>query len=177
MEDMIGMRFFDGVVELAPGGVGEEVVGGMRAAGPDRLTAAGKFGVPQVVAPGGVNLMSPRKSRYKPEYHERRKYDLDELRTFLRLSDGEMEEVAGVFADKLGQATGPVIFLFPTKGWSAVDRPSGHMFDPDQDRILLDVLKAKVGSKIQIREVDANLDDDAFAQEVDKACREIFPRP
>jgi len=177
MEDMIGMRFFDGVVELAPGGVGEEVVGGMRAAGPDRLTAAGKFGVPQVVAPGGVNLMSPRKSRYKPEYHERRKYDLDELRTFLRLSDSEMEEVAGSFAEKLGHATGPVIFLFPTKGWSAVDRPSGHMFDPDQDRILLDVLRAKVGSKIQIREVDANLDDDTFADEVDKACMEIFPKP
>jgi uncharacterized protein (UPF0261 family) len=177
MEDMIGQRFFDGVVELAPGGVGEEVLGGMRAAGSERLTTAGKMGVPQVVAPGGVNLMSPRKSQYKPEFHERRKFDLDELRTFLRLSDSEMREVAQVFADKLSQSVTRTIVLFPTKGWSAVDAPSSHMFDPDQDRIFLDVLKEKVGSGIEIREVDANLEDDTFAAAVEKACLDIFPQP
>jgi len=177
MEDMIGLRFFDGVVELAPGGVGEEVLGGMRAAGPERLTSAGKAGIPQVVAPGGVNLMSPRKSRYKPEYHERKKFDLDELRTFIRLSDEEMEQVAEVFAGKLEQATGPVIVLYPGEGWSAVDTPAGHMFDPRQDRIFLRVLKEKLGPRVEIREVDANLEDDSFAEAVAKACIEVFPRP
>lgn len=177
MEDMIGLRFFDGVVDLAPGGVGEEIVGGMRAAGPDRLTTAGKLGVPQVIAPGGVNLMSPRKSRYKPEYHERRKFDLDELRTFLRLSDEEMEQVALSFAEKLSQSTGPTIVLFPSKGWSAVDAPSSHMFDPDQDRIFLRVLRERAGTKIQIREVDANLEEDTFAAAVEQACLDIFPQP
>ena len=44
MEEMIRMRFFDAVVDLAPGGVGEEILGGMRAAGPERLTVAGKSG-------------------------------------------------------------------------------------------------------------------------------------
>ncbi|MDQ7783749.1 MAG: Tm-1-like ATP-binding domain-containing protein [Desulfomonilaceae bacterium] len=177
MEDMIALRFFDGVVDLAPGGVGEEVLGGMRAAGPNRLTSAGKLGIPQVVAPGGVNTTNPRKSRYTPEHHERRKYELDELRTFLRVSDEEMRRIAEVYAEKLGQALGPVIFLFPTKGWSAMDPPTGHMFDPDQDRIFLDILRARVGSKIVIREVDANLDDEVFAAEVEKACVEIFPTP
>ncbi len=177
MEDMIGMGFFDGVVELAPGGVGEEVLGGMRAAGPNRLTNAGTLGIPQVVAPGGVNLMNPRKSRYKPDYHERRKYELDELRTFLRISDSEMRRIAEVYAEKLGKSGGPVIFLFPAKGWSAVDPPSGHMFDPDQDRIFLEILKARIGSKIEIREVDANLDDEVYAEEIEKACMEIFPQP
>ena len=72
MEEMIGRNFFDAVVDLAPGGVGEELLGGMRASGAQRLTAAGRVGIPQVVAPGGVNLMSPRKSRYKPEYYQRK---------------------------------------------------------------------------------------------------------
>lgn len=176
MEDMIGLRFFDAVVELAPGGVGEEILGGMRAAGPNRLTNAGKIGIPQVIAPGGVNLVNPRKSRYTAEHHQRRKFELDELRTFLRVSDSEMEEIAPVYADKLNQATGPVVFLFPAKGWSAVDPPSGHMFDPDQDRIFLNVLKEKAGPHIEIREVDANLEDEAFAEAVAKACIEIFPK-
>ncbi|MEW6140898.1 MAG: Tm-1-like ATP-binding domain-containing protein [Thermodesulfobacteriota bacterium] len=177
MEDMIAQRFFDGVVELAPGGVGEELLGGMRAAGSARLTAAGRLGIPQVVAPGGVNLMSPRKSRYKPEYHERRKFDLDELRTFLRLSNEEMEQVAGVFAEKLSSTNGATVVLFPLRGWSAVDAPPGHMFDPEQDRIFLRVLKERVGTKVDIREVDANLEDDAFATAVERACLEIFPKP
>jgi uncharacterized protein (UPF0261 family) len=177
MEDMIGMGFFDAVVDLAPGGVGEEVLGGMRAAGPQRLTTAGRLGIPQVVAPGGVNLTSPRKSRYKPEHHERRKFELDELRTFLRVSDEEMEQVARVFADKLNQAAGPVIFLFPTQGWSAVDPPSGHMFDREQDRLFLKILQENAAPHVIIREIDANLEDEVFAEAMARACLEIFPGP
>ncbi len=177
MEEMIGMRFFDAVVELAPGGVGEEILGGMRASGPDRLTAAGKSGIPQVIAPGGVNLMSPRKSRYKPEYYQRRKFDLDELRTFLRVSIEEIQEVARVFADKMNQAKGAIIFLFPTQGWSAVDTPSSQMFDAEQDRIFLEVLLEKLSSRVTVRQVDANLEDEAFADAVTVACLDIFPHP
>ena len=53
MEDMISEGFFDAVVELRPVGVGEEFLGGMRAAGPNRLTSAAKIGIPQVIARGG----------------------------------------------------------------------------------------------------------------------------
>jgi uncharacterized protein (UPF0261 family) len=177
MEDMIRMKFFDGVVDVTPGGVGEELLGGMRAAGPNRMTEAGKLAIPQVVTPGGVNLTSQRKSRYKPEHHQRRKFDLDELRTFLRVSDQEMEQIAEAFAEKLNAAQGPVIFLFPTKGWSAVDPPNGHMYDQDQDGLFLRLLKERVKDKVPIREVDANLEDQAFADDVVKACLEIFPKP
>lgn len=177
MEQMIGQRFFDAVVELAPGGVGEEILGGMRAAGEDRMTTAGKLGIPQVVAPGGLNLTSQRKSRYKPEHHQRRKFDLDELRTFLRVSDEEMEQIARVFAQKLNQSDGPVTFLFPARGWSALDPPEGHMFDADQDRLFLKMLTDLAGSTVNIREVDANLEDEAFAEAVEEACLELFPSP
>ncbi len=176
MEEMIRTNFFDAVADLTPGGVGEEVLGGMRAAGPNRMTEAAKLGLPQVVAPGGLNLTSQRKSRYKPEHHERRKFELDELRTFLRVSDEEMQQIAEVFVEKLNQAKGPVIFLFPTKGWSAVDPPSGHMHDETQDRLFLKILREKVGPKVVIREVDANLEDSTFAENVVQACLEIFPR-
>ena len=174
---MISEGFFDAVVELAPGGVGEEFLGGMRAAGINRLTSAAKIGIPQVITPGGVNLTSPRKSHYKPEHHERRKFELDELRTFLRVSDEEIVGVARVFAEKLNQAKGPTIFLFPTQGWSAVDPPSGHMFDRDQDRLFLMTLKeALLSDHVTIREVDANLEEQTFAEAVASACLEIFPK-
>ncbi len=177
MEQMISEGFFDGVVELAPGGVGEEYLGAMRAAGANRLTSAAKMGIPQVITPGGVNLTSPRKSHYKPEHHERRKFELDELRTFLRVSDEEIVGVARVFAEKLNQAKGPIIFLFPAQGWSAVDPTTGHMFDRDQDRLFLRTLKEALASnQITIREVDANLEEQTFAEAVASACLDIFPK-
>ena len=176
MEEMISRNFFDAVVDLTPGGVGEEILGGMRAAGPDRLTAAGRLGIPQVIAPGGVNLMSPRKSRYKPEYHQRKKFEMDELRTFLRLSVEEMELVAEIFAEKLNVSSGPTIFLFPQRGWSAIDQPSSDMFEEKEDRAFLDVFRAKASPRVLTREVDANLEDEEFAEAVVEACMEIFPR-
>jgi uncharacterized protein (UPF0261 family) len=177
MEEMISRNFFDAVVDLAPGGVGEEVLGGMRAAGPDRLTAASRLGIPQVIAPGGVNLMSPRKSRYKPEYYQRKKYEMDELRTFLRLSVEEMKLVAEIFAKKLNVPKGPTIFLFPTRGWSAIDQPSSDMFDDKEDEVFLRVFRANASPQVETREVDANLEDEAFADAVIDACMEIFPHP
>ena len=121
--------------------------------------------------------MSPRKSRYKPEYYQRRKFDLDELRTFLRVSTEEIQEVARVFADKMNQAKGPIIFLFPTQGWSAVDTPSSQMFDAEQDMIFLQVLQQNLNSRVTVRRVGANLEDEAFADAVIDACLDIFPRP
>ena len=108
MEEMIAAGFFHGVVDLAPGGVGEHLFGFMRDAGPGRMESAGKAGIPQVVSTCSVNHMTPSKSRYKPEFHQRRKYDLDKYRSWLRLSPGELAQVADAFAAKLNRADGPV---------------------------------------------------------------------
>ena len=177
MEDMIGQGYFAGVVDLAPGGVGEYVMGGMRAAGPHRLEAAGRLGLPQVIAPSGVNLMSPRKSRYKPDYHQRRKYDLDKHRTFLRLNPDELEKVAQVFAQKLNQAKGPVVVLIPTRGWCSFDRPGGEVYAPEEDRVFTQTLRRELRPEIQLREVEANLEEPGFAREVSRALLSLLPPP
>ncbi|BEQ13817.1 Tm-1-like ATP-binding domain-containing protein [Desulfoferula mesophila] len=175
MEDMIAQGYFAGVVDLAPGGVGEHIMSGMRSAGPHRLEAAGKRGIPQVIAPSGVNLMSPRKSRYKPDYYERRKYDLDKLRTFLRLDPEELKEVARAFAAKLNQAQGPVTFMMPTKGWCSFDREGGSVYAPEEDRLFTQELRSNLKPEITLREVDANLEDVAFGEAVVEAFVELLP--
>lgn len=168
MEDMISQGYFAGVVDLAPGGVGEHIMGGMRSAGPHRLEAAGKIGIPQVITPSGVNLMSPAKSKYKPGYELRRKYDLDKLRTFLRLDIKELEAVAREFARKLNQAQGPVTFLIPTRGWAAIDREGSPVYAPDEDQAFVRELRADVKPEVRIIEVAANLEEASFAQAVAK---------
>ena len=81
MEEMIRQGLFDAVVDLAPGGVIEHLVGGMRDAGPTRLEAAGEMGIPQVVSTCGVNHITPPKKAWTEEHRSRRRYDLDRHRT------------------------------------------------------------------------------------------------
>jgi len=174
MEDMIAEGFFQGVIDLAPGGVGEHLFGFMRDAGPYRLEAAGKLGLPQIISTCSVNHMTPSRSKYKPEYHERRKFDLDKLRTWIRLSPDELKKVAGVFAEKLNQARGPVTVMIPLNGWSAADLPGNDTHDPAEDRLFIQVLREKIKPEVQILEVDANMEDPEFAKAVVEKALKIF---
>jgi uncharacterized protein (UPF0261 family) len=174
MEDMIAAGFFHGVIDLAPGGVGEHLFGFMRDAGPNRLETAGVAGIPQIISTCSVNHMTPAKSKYKPNYHERRKYDLDKFRTWIRLSTDELKEVAGIFAKKLNKAFGPVKVAIPANGWSAVDSPGNPTYDPDEDRVFVEELRKKLKPEIQIQEIDANMEDPDFAKGVVAAALEIF---
>ena len=166
MEEMMGQHFFDGVVDLAPGGVGEALLGGMRSAGPHRLEGAGKSGIPQVITPSGVNFMSPSRKQYKPGYEQRRKYDLDKDRTWLRLTPEELVRVAEAMAEKLNRAQGPVSFLIPTRGWSTADAPGSPAYDPKEDGAFIAALKKNCHRGIKIETVEAHLNDAAFARAV-----------
>jgi uncharacterized protein (UPF0261 family) len=173
-EIMERQNIFGAVIDLAPGGVGEEVLGFDRAAGPTRLEAAGKRGMPQIIAPCGVNWGSPLKRKYKPEYEMRKKYDYDALRTFIRLSKEEMIRVADTMAEKLNKARGPVKVLIPLGGWSSLDRKGTNFYDPDLDRIFVDELKKKLKRDIEVKEVDVDLDTPEFAQAIIDAFDEIM---
>jgi uncharacterized protein (UPF0261 family) len=174
MEDMIADGFFQGVIDLAPGGVGEHLFGFMRDAGPNRLETAGKLGIPQIISTCGVNHMTPARSKYKPEFQERRKFDLDKFRTWIRLSPDELKAVAGVFAEKLNRAKGPVTVMVPLNGWSSADLPGNDTHDPEEDRIFTQVLREQIKADIQIVEVEANMEDPEFARKVIEIALKIF---
>jgi uncharacterized protein (UPF0261 family) len=175
MEEIIERQnIFGAVIDLAPGGVGEELLGFTRAAGPTRLEAAGKKSIPQLVAPCCVNWGSPLKRKYKPEYELRTKYDYDAARTFIRLSRDEMIRVADVMAEKLNQALGPVKVIIPLGGWSSLDRRGTGFYDAELDRAFVDEFKKQLKSEIEVRKVDTDLDTPEFAQAIVYAFDEIM---
>jgi len=175
MEAMIERQnLFGAVIDLAPGGVGEELLGFARAAGPTRLEAAGKKGIPQIIAPCGVNWGSPLKRKYKPEYELRKKYDYDAARTFIRLSEEELIVVANAIADKLNKARGPVKVLIPLGGWSSFDRRGTDFYEAELDKAFVDELKRQLKQDIEVREVDADLEAPEFAQAIVEAFGEVM---
>lgn len=174
MEEMISLEMFQGVIDLAPGGVGEHLFGFMRDSGPNRLESAGKLGIPQIISTCSVNHITPAKSKYTPEHMQRRKYDLDRLRTWLRISPDELKEVANAFAEKLNRTLGPVRILIPLRGWSSADLPGNPTYDPEEDRIFTQVLREKLKPEVKILEVNANMEDPEFATAVVENALKIF---
>jgi uncharacterized protein (UPF0261 family) len=146
----------------------------MRDGGPNRLESAGKMGIPQIISTCSVNHMTPSRSKYKKEFHERRKYDLDKFRTWLRLSTDELEQVAKEFARKLNNSNAPVKILVPMQGWSSVDCKGNPTYDPKEDQIFIDILRNELTSDIEIIEIDANMEDQVFSQEVTQYALELF---
>jgi uncharacterized protein (UPF0261 family) len=170
MEEMITKGLFDGVVDLAPGGVGERLLGGMRDAGPHRMESAGRLGISQIIAPCSVNHLTISKSKYTAKDHRRRKYDLDRFRTWLRVSPAELIKIAGAFAEKLNKSNGKVRVLIPLRGWSSVDVPGNSTYDPDEDYVFVDELKKRLKPEIRVQEIEANMEEPAFAEAVIEAC-------
>ncbi|MCX8110486.1 MAG: Tm-1-like ATP-binding domain-containing protein [Syntrophorhabdaceae bacterium] len=174
MEAMVEQGLFSGVIDLAPGAVIEHLVGGMRDAGPTRMEAAGKMGIPQVISTCGLNHITPPKSKYTDDHKSRRKYDLDKFRTWLRASPEELKKAAMEFIRKLNSASGPIKIVLPMKGWSSVDVPGSITYDPQEDKIFVNELKNGLKKDIDIIEVDANMEEPGFAEAVVKASISIF---
>jgi uncharacterized protein (UPF0261 family) len=173
-ELMEQMDIFRAVIDIVPAGVGEELLGFARAAGTKRLEVAARKGIPQVISTCGVNFGSPRKRAYLPEYENRKKYEYDALRAFVRLSSSELLRVAQVMAGKINQARGPVKVVIPLGGWSSVDTRGSDFYDGEADRRFTVELKRHLRQDIEVREVDADLDTPEFAREMVRAFNEVI---
>jgi len=172
MDELLNQGIFDGVLDIVPSGLSEELFGGNRAAGPDRLEAAGRRGIPQIITPCGFDMIScgplQRKDAGDPLWVSRnlanRRYYLhDAYRVQARTNAEELSLVAKTVAEKLNKAKGPVKFMVPEKGWSTLSVKGQTLYDPDDDKVLVDELKKYLKPEIEVRNIEAHLNSPEFA--------------
>jgi len=165
MEEMIADGAFDGILDICTGGVMEHLFDGNRDPGPDRLMAAVRRGIPAVLAPCGLDMLSYGGREDKlAETAERSQYVQDSLRVQVRTTADELRQAADVVAECLNEARGPVTFLIPTQGWSSLDREGRQNYDPEADRAFTDRLKDRIDDKASVKEVDLHLYTPEFAR-------------
>jgi uncharacterized protein (UPF0261 family) len=177
MEKLIEEDFFSGVIDLVPSSITNEKFGGSRISWPRRLEVAGEKGIPQVVAPGGVNTISRTGFTAKelaPELKIRKHYSMDALRVTVWLNAEELKNIASIYAEKLNKAVGPTKFLIPKRGWLSIEKEGSDFYDPQGIQAFVDGLKQKLKAEIEVREVDANIDDPVFAQAIVAAFEEVM---
>jgi uncharacterized protein (UPF0261 family) len=174
MEELIGEGLFDGVLDIVPAGVGEELLGGNRAAGPNRLESAGEKGIPQLMTPCGFDMLScgplERGDRgdslwVSKNIKNRKLFVPDAFRVQARTNAQELREIAREVARKLNRSKGPVAMLIPLKGWSSLDKEGMPLYDPGADQAFLDELRIHLTKKISLIELDLHLNTREFAEE------------
>ena len=164
MEDLVKGGFLAGVLDATTTELADELVGGILSAGPDRLEAAGESGVPQVVAPGALDMVNFGPPDTVPEkFSDRLFYQHNPTVTLMRTTAEETAELGRIMARKLSEAQGPTTVIIPTQGVSAIDK-SGQPFDsPEARTAWIENLKAHIGDNVTVIEMDAHINDDAFA--------------
>ncbi|MCC7461619.1 MAG: Tm-1-like ATP-binding domain-containing protein, partial [Gammaproteobacteria bacterium] len=175
MEEMIRDGAFHGVLDICIGGVLEHLFKGNRDPGPDRLMAAVETGIPMVLAPCGLDILSyGGRADMLEKTRDRVQYVQDRLRVQVRSSADELRQAADVIAGRLNRASGPWIFLVPLKGWSSLDREGRSIYDPVADAAFVARLKEKLDDPSRVREVDLHLYTPEFARVAVDAFTEIY---
>jgi uncharacterized protein (UPF0261 family) len=164
LEQWLARGEFSAVLDVTTTELADELVGGHRSAGPDRLEAAGRRGLPQVVAPGALDMVNfgPPET-VPPAFAKRRLYRHNAGTTLMRTTPAENARLGEWMGEKLNRATGPVGAVLPRGGFSAYDAPGGPFFDPEADEAFATALKATLRGDIPVVEVGAHINDPPFA--------------
>ena len=165
MEEMIRDGAFQGVLDICIGGVMEHLFKGNRDPGPDRLMAAVETGIPMVLAPCGLDILSyGGRADMLEQTKDRVQYVQDTLRVQVRTTADELRQAADVIAERLNRAKGPWTFLIPLKGWSSLDKEGRPIYDPVADAAFVARLKEKLDDPARVKEIPLHLYTPEFAR-------------
>jgi uncharacterized protein (UPF0261 family) len=171
METLIAEGLIAGVLDLTTTELADELCGGFLTAGPDRLTAAGKAGVPQVVSVGAVDMVNFYAPDSVPaQYKGRKFYPHNPVVTLMRTTPEENARIGADLGKKVAAAKGPKAILLPKKGVSAIDA-AGQPFDDPEARLSLTSAIRQHAKGVEISELDHHINDPEFA---DAAARKLL---
>jgi len=165
MEQLIEDGAFQAVLDITTTELADELVGGVMSAGSHRLEAAGRKGIPHLVCPGAIDMVNfgPIET-VPPQFRNRNLYIHNPSVTLMRTTPEECGEIGRITATRLNRATGPVTVLIPLQGVSAIDKIGAPFFSPDALAAYRCALKASLNPAIRLVELDAHINDEAFAR-------------
>jgi uncharacterized protein (UPF0261 family) len=176
MEGLIADGFFAGVLDVTTTEWCDEVVGGVLSAGPDRLSAAARAGIPQVVSVGALDMVNFGPLDSVPaRFRDRNLYQHNATVTLMRTTRDECREIGRRIGEQLSRASGSVTLVLPLRGVSMLDAPGQPFHDPDADAALFASLRDQVGPRVRVREIDAHVNDAEFARALSDELLSLLP--
>jgi uncharacterized protein (UPF0261 family) len=165
MESLIETGLVAGVLDVTTTEWADELVGGVLSAGPTRLEAAARCGVPAVVSTGCLDMVNFGPLESVPvKFAGRKFYQHNPQVTLMRTTADECKQLGGILAGKLNLSTAPVTVLLPLRGGSVISAPGGAFHDAAADAALYSALKTGLRSDIEVKEMDCAINDPLFAE-------------
>jgi uncharacterized protein (UPF0261 family) len=172
LESLVADGLIAGVLDITTTELADELVGGVLSAGPERLTAAARAGVPQVVSVGAIDMVNFFAPATVPAQFAGRKFHHHNANvTLMRTTSEECSAIGRDLGTKLSSARGPVSILLPKRGVSAIDREGQSFDDATARRALFDAIRATCGA-VPVTELDLHINDRAFAEASARALLE-----
>ena len=167
MEQMMKEGIIGAVFDYAMGEIADEVFGVLRAGGPERLTVAGKLGLPQVLCPGGAEHLGILVGANEvPDEWKDHDYVFHSPVVFVpRLRTGEIVRVANDITSRLQHTKGNAVLMLPTEGTGSYARPGGPLRDRESDAAFFEALKADLPNTIEVVERPTHAEDPEFVRE------------
>jgi uncharacterized protein (UPF0261 family) len=178
MERSVAEGVLSGVIDFTLSELANELKDGIHATGPERMRAAGRRGLPLVVAPGCVDFFNQGPRDTVPSaYLKRKTYFHNPTATLVRLEADELARLGTEVAERLDDARGPVAVLVPIGGFSLIDSEGGPLWDPEADAAFADALRRRLRPDASFELVDAAINDDEFADRVAERYLELAGTP
>ncbi len=175
MESLIADGYVAGVLDVTTTEWADELCGGVFSAGPHRLEAAARLGIPQVIAPGCLDMVNFWAPETVPaKYRDRKLYRWNPNVTLMRTTPEENAELGRVIAEKANRSSGPVAVLIPLRGVSQLDSPGGDFWWPEADQALFSAIRQTLRPGIPLVELDQNVNDPAFADRATSLLLEML---
>jgi uncharacterized protein (UPF0261 family) len=162
-EKIAAERGFVAVMDFALPELGNLMMGSVVNSGVDRLLNAGRANIPQLVAPGCIDLIDFAGWQDIPErFADRHFHAHNRLIKSTALNATERRETAREIANRLALAAGPVHFLLPLRGIEEWDKEGGPAHDPEGLAAFIDEARKAISPRVTTTEVDAHINDQAF---------------
>lgn len=175
MESLVDGGYVAGVLDMTTTEWADEICGGVLSAGPTRLDAAGKKGLPQIIVPGCLDMCNFWAKNTVPEhYKDRILYEWNPNITLMRTTPDENAQMGKIFAEKINAASGKVAVYIPSGGWSELDLPGKPFYWPEADQAFVDALKSELRSDIPVIEMQVDVNDPEFSGAVANALLEML---
>jgi uncharacterized protein (UPF0261 family) len=165
MESLIESGLVAGVLDVTTTEWADELVGGILGAGPTRLDAAAKAGIPAIVAPGCLDMVNFGEPQTVPEkFKGRTFYQHNPQVTLMRTTPDECAQLGRILGEKVNNYRGLVTVMIPRKAISVISAAGQKFHDSSADEALFSALKGALRPTVPVVEMDCEINDVPFAE-------------
>ncbi|KRR21054.1 Tm-1-like ATP-binding domain-containing protein [Bradyrhizobium retamae] len=163
MESIAAKKGFAAILDLSLQEVANQLTGSVVNSGADRLENAGKAGIPQIVAPGAIDMVDfPAWLPTPNELLERPYHAHNRLLASATSRPDDRRRIARAIADKLASAQAPVAFVLPAGGIQQWDREGEALHDPEGLAAFVGEMRSAIKPPVELHEINDHINSAAF---------------